>query len=85
MEINFNYAKWFYEDLSFGEKYIFSLYSMVLLCFHCDISPINQDQITFAILITIGCSIMMGVVFGNITVLMGNINESTLAYKQNLE
>ena len=51
-----------------------TFYSILLLCFGEDIGPVTVAQTLFSTAITLLGSILIGVFFGNIAVLMQEIN-----------
>ena len=46
MTIDINYVEWFYGIATISEKYIFTLYSMVVLVLGGNIGPVNDSQVS---------------------------------------
>jgi hypothetical protein len=49
MFIKIDYIKWFYGEASIFEKYILTLYSMVILVLGGNIAPVNNVQVIYCV------------------------------------
>ena len=70
IELHTTYIDDFYLNSVKWKQYLLTLYSVLLLCFGEDIGPITTKQVLLSTFITLLGSILIGVFFGNIAVLM---------------
>lgn len=79
------FTKIYYEEYSGAKQYIFSLYSMLMMILGQEIGPFNIfDVISACFIIVIG-SVLIAVMFGNISLLITKLNHNSIMYQNKLE
>jgi CRP-like cAMP-binding protein len=73
----------FYDaDTSLGKKYMFSLYHSIYFLRGVETNPSNTDEVTFLVFILLVGSIISAVMFGEIAVLLSNLNIKVMRFEE---
>ena len=64
--------------------YVMSLYESVLLLMGEDIDIVEDREMVFAIIVIIVCAVLLAIVFGQVGVLISNMNERPQAYRRKM-